>query len=59
MIIEPVHFRVKMNEMRGERVKSGKNGGEVKSYLSYHFDHFLFFVSLNIFSCAKNICEKF
>ena len=42
----------KIRGKKGERgVQRGKKG--VKSYLSYHFDHFLIFVSLDIFSCAK------
>ena len=55
MIIEPVHFGVKMGEIRGKKDKMGVQRGKkgVKSYLSYHFDHFLIFVSLDIFSCAK------
>ena len=55
MIIEPVHFGVKMGEIRGKGLKEGFKGVEkgVKSYLSYHFDHFLIFVSLDIFSYAK------
>ena len=68
MFIDLVHFRVKMGKMRGKKskrgVQQGENRGEIlimsgknNSYLSYHFDRFLIFVSLNIFSCAENFLK--